>query len=268
EVDRVDQGHYTYGGNVEPVPGRRNGFGESHGAFNGKSAGNGRTAGNGKTAGVSRAARSFVVCGTPLPDHEVEVRSEMNDRLADRHVGRIVVRGPSVMDGYYNDPAATAAVTTDDGWLDTGDLGYMADGRLVVTGRRKDLVILNGLNIWPQDVEWAVEALEDVRGSDVACFSVIEPDGSERMIVVLQCRLHDAAAREDLRKRVAATVRRACGADCRVVLVPPKTLKFTSSGKLSRSAVKADYISGEICDLNLAYGDNDDPAPAYSERRS
>src|SRR3546814_4511322 len=88
----------------------------------------------------------------------------------------------------------------------------MIDGRLVVTGRRKDLVILNGLNIWPQDVEWAVEALEDVRGSDVACFSVIEPDDNERMIVVLQCRLHDAAARENLRKRVAATDRRTCGA--------------------------------------------------------
>src|SRR3546814_14742218 len=75
--------------------------------------------------------------------------------------------------------------------------------------------------------EWAGEALEDVRGSDVACFSVIEPDDNERMIVVLQCRLHDAAARENLRKRVAATVRRTCGADCRVVLVPPKDRKST-----------------------------------------
>src|SRR3546814_18624491 len=88
------------------------------------------------------------------------------------------------------------------------------------------------------------------------------------MIVVLQCRLHDAAARENLRKRVAATVRRTCGADCRVVLVPPKTLTFTSSGKLSRSAVKQDYISGEICDLNLVHRGHNDPAPAYSEQRS
>ncbi len=256
EVDRIDQEHYTHTGNVAPVGPKMN--------------------------GARRAARSFVICGAPLPDHEVEVRSEKNDRLDDHHVGRVVVRGPSVMDGYFNDPAATAAVTTEDGWLDTGDLGYMIDGRLVVTGRRKDLVILNGLNIWPQDVEWAVEALEDVRGSDVACFSVIEPEGHERMIVVLQCRLHDAAARENLRKRVVATVRKTCGADCRVVLVPPKTLKFTSSGKLSRSAVKADYISGEIHDLNRAdsareervqalaerRGQNDDTAPAFSEQRS
>ena len=248
EVDRIDQEHYTHTGNVSPVNGKKNGKADGGGA--------------------SRAARSFVICGKALPEHEVEVRSETNAPLSDHHVGRIVVRGPSVMEGYYNDPATTAAVTTPDGWLDTGDLGYMIDGRLVVTGRRKDLVILNGLNIWPQDVEWAVEALEDVRGSDVACFSVIEPGGAERMIVVLQCRLHDVSAREALRKRVAATVRRTCGADCRVVLVPPKTLKFTSSGKLSRSAVKEDYISGEICDLNLAYTEHEDPAPIYSEQRN
>src|SRR3546814_13372594 len=120
-----------------------------------------------------------------MPDHEVEVRSELNAPLADHHVGRIVVRGPSVMDGYFNDPAATAAVTTPDGWLDTGDLGYMIDGRLVVTGRRKDLVILNGLHIWPPDVEWEGEALGDGRGSAVACFSVIQPDRRTRRIAVL-----------------------------------------------------------------------------------
>jgi len=266
EIDRVEQELYTHIDNVAPVNGKVNG--KANGHTNGKANGKANGHANGKANGASGAARSFVICGTPMPDHEVEVRSEMNHRLGDHKVGRVVVRGPSVMDGYYNDPAASAAVTTADGWLDTGDLGYMIDGRLVVTGRRKDLVILNGLNIWPQDVEWAVEALEDVRGSDVACFSVIEADGSERMIVVLQCRLHDMAARENLRKRVAATVRRTCGADCRVVLVPPKTLKFTSSGKLSRSAVKQDYISGEIADLNLAYLDRDDPAPAYSEQRS
>lgn len=258
EVDRIDQDHYTHTGNVSPVNGAAKAAmnGRKNGTANGKSL---PTASNG--------ARSFVICGAPLPGHEVEVRSETNAPLGDHNVGRIVVRGPSVMDGYFNDPAATAAVTTADGWLDTGDLGYMIDGKLVVTGRRKDLVILNGLNIWPQDVEWAVEALEEVRGSDVACFSVIEPDGHERMIVVLQCRMHDATARENLRKKVAATVRKTCGADCRVVLVPPKTLKFTSSGKLSRSAVKADYISGEISDLNLASGRQAAPEPAYSEQR-
>lgn len=240
-VDRVDQQHFAHTGSVVPV--KQNG------------------------EDTSRAARSFVVCGAPMPDHEVEIRSEKNKPLADHHVGRVVVRGPSVMEGYFGDPAATAAVTTEDGWLDTGDLGYMTKGRLVVTGRRKDLVILNGLNIWPQDVEWAVEALEDVRGGDVACFSIIGPGGSEQMIVVLQCRMHDSVERETLRKQVVATVRKTCGADSRVVLVPPKTLKFTSSGKLSRSAVREDYISGEINDLNVASDNAEMPVAAYSEGR-
>ena len=240
-VDRVDQQRYVTTGSVVPV--KQNG------------------------SSPSPAARSFVVCGKPLPDHEVEIRSETNNPLTEHNVGRIVVRGPSVMEGYYGDPAATAAAMTEDGWLDTGDLGYMTKGQLVVTGRRKDLVILNGLNIWPQDVEWAVEALEDVRAGDVACFSVIDPAGSEQMIVVLQCRMHDATARESLRKQVVATVRKTCGADSRVVLVPPKTLKFTSSGKLSRSAVRDDYISGEIADLNLADGSDDLPLQSVSEGR-
>jgi fatty-acyl-CoA synthase len=241
EVDRADQAIASNFGIVMPL----------------------RQAANGGSRG-----RSFVICGAPLPDHEIEVRSELNIRLPDHHVGRIVVKGPSVMDGYFDDSQSTAVVTTDDGWLDTGDLGYMTDGRLVVTGRSKDLIILNGRNIWPQDVEWAVEALEDVRGSDVACFSVIEADGRERMIVVLQCRLQDAAAREALRKKVIATVRKTCGADCRVVLVPAKTLRFTSSGKLSRSAVKADYVSGEITDLNLGHLSRQQMPVAYSEQRS
>ena len=241
DVDDVIQQQFSHTGSVVPVT--RNGN------------------------GMDRAKRSFVICGKAMPDHEVEIRSEKNHRLADHHVGRIVVRGPSVMDGYYGDPAATVSVTTEDGWLDTGDLGYMIDGQLVVTGRRKDLVILNGLNIWPQDVEWAVEALDDVRVGDVACFSVDDSSDHEKMIVVLQCRTHDVVARETLRKQVAATVRKTCGADCRVVLVPPKTLKFTSSGKLSRSAVRQDYVSGEISDLNLASVDEELPVPAYSEGR-
>lgn len=224
EIDRFNQEHYDFTGRVTPIKRNEN--------------------------GSNREARSFVIFGTALPGHEVEIRNDKNDSLPDHQVGRIVIRGPSVMDGYYDDPAATAAAMTDDRWLDTGDLGYMTEGRLVVIGRRKDLVILNGRNIWPQDVEQAVEALEGLRGGDVACFSVVEPDGSEQMVAVLQCRSHDAAARNRLRKQAVATVLQTCGAYCRVVLVPPKTLKFTSSGKLSRSAVRQDFITGEFSDVN------------------
>ncbi len=225
-VDRIDKQHLARTGNV--IATKRNG------------------------SDRIGAARSFVVCGAPLPDHDVEIRDDGDNRLPDQQVGRICVRGPSVMDGYFNDPSATSEAMTRDGWLDTGDLGYMIEGQLVVTGRRKDLVIVNGLNIWPQDVEWAVERIDGVRPGDVACFSIEGPDSQEHMIVVLQCRVKGDAERDDLRKRAAASVRESSGADCEVVLVPPKSLTFTSSGKLSRSAVRDRYLAGALPDLDSA----------------
>ena len=198
--------------------------------------------------GAGGPVRRFVVCGRPLPGHRVEIRDEAGRPLPERRVGSIFASGPSLMTAYYREPEATAKVLSDDGWLDTGDLGYLSGGQLVVTGRQKDLVILNGRNIWPQDVEWAVEKLANVRAGDVACFSV-EADEGERMVVMVQCRASSEKARETFRREVYATVRKASGADGVVVLVPPRTLKFTSSGKLSRAAIKADYLAGEIDDL-------------------
>jgi fatty-acyl-CoA synthase len=202
----------------------------------------------GNGAGPAATVRRFVVCGRPLPEHRIEIRDEAGRVLPERRVGRIVTVGPSLMSGYYRDPEATAKVMTEDGWLDTGDLGYLSGGQLVVTGRQKDLIILNGRNIWPQDVEWAVEKLAGLRAGDAACFSV-ETDEGERMVVMVQCRATDGEMREALSREVYATVRKVSGADGLVVLVPPRTLKFTSSGKLSRAAIKADYLAGEIVDL-------------------
>jgi len=193
--------------------------------------------------------RPFIKCGRPMPGHDLEIRNDRGDVLEDGHVGRIIVRGPSLMVGYFQDPVGTDAVMEADGWMDTGDLGYLSDGQLVITGRQKDLIILNGRNIWPQDIEIAVEQLERVRGSDVACFSVPLPGGGERMVVVVHCRVSDKEARDELRKSIMAIVKRVAGADCQIILVPPGTLPFTSSGKLSRAAAKADFISGEIADL-------------------
>jgi fatty-acyl-CoA synthase len=89
-------------------------------------------------------ARRFVVCGKVLPGHRLDVRGDNGRLLADREVGRIYVKGPSVMPGYFAEPDATREVLSDDGWLDTGDLGYTLDGEIVVTGRAKDLIIVNG----------------------------------------------------------------------------------------------------------------------------
>jgi fatty-acyl-CoA synthase len=203
-----------------------------------------------------REARTFAICGLPLPLHALEVRDEQEGALPDRRIGRVFVRGPSVTPGYFNQPEATEAVLHADGWLDTGDLGYMLDGELIVTGRAKDLIIVNGRNIWPQDLEWAVEALPGLRRGDVAAFAVHDDEhGGEDVVVLVQARLTDVEARDELRRAVEAAVREQAAIDCRVVLVPPHALPQTSSGKLSRSRARNNYLQGqygEPADLELA----------------
>jgi fatty-acyl-CoA synthase len=192
----------------------------------------------------AETARSFVVCGRTLPEHEIEIRDAEGRRLEERQVGRILVRGPSVMDGFFQEPEKTSSVLSEDGWLDTGDLGYMLKGSLVITGRSKDLIILNGRNIWPQDIEWSAERVEGVRHGDVAAFSVDRAEGGEEVICLVQCRLTSPEDREQLIHDVATVVRKSVGVEPTVVLVPTRSLPLTSSGKISRSHAKARYLDG------------------------
>jgi fatty-acyl-CoA synthase len=200
-------------------------------------------------AGCPDEVRHFVVCGKPLPGHRMRVVDEAGNELGERRIGRIEICGPSLMSGYYRNPQATAAIMRDDGFMDTGDMGYWADGEIVITGRAKDMILHNGRNIWPQDIEWAIERLEQVRDGDVAAFAMEGANGEDRVTVLVQCRLRDFAAIEDLRKQVAAQVVRSIGIEADVVMVPPKSLPFTSSGKLSRAGSKALYVSGEIAEI-------------------
>ena len=159
-------------------------------------------------------------------------------------MGRIFVKGPSVMPGYFGEPEASREVLWPDGWLDTGDLGYMLDGEIVVTGRAKDLIIVNGRNVWPQDIEWALEARRIVKSGDSAAFSVDSGEG-ERVVVAVLARVAGDEARTALARDVAGAVREAVVVDCDVVLVPPTMgLPMTSSGKLSRSRTRANYLAG------------------------
>ena len=191
-----------------------------------------------------RRTRRFVLCGKVLPGHRLEVRGADGKMLADREVGRIYVKGPSIMPGYFDEPEATREVLSDDGWLDTGDLGYTLAGEVVVTGRAKDLIIVNGRNVWPQDIEWAIEARKVVKNGDSAAFSVDTVDG-ERVVVAVLARVAGEEARQALARDVAGAVREAIAVDCDVVLVPPTVgLPTTSSGKLSRARTKANYLAG------------------------
>ncbi len=194
-------------------------------------------------------ARGFVVCGKPMPGSIVEIRGAQGAVLSERSVGLIFVRTPSLMAGYYHNAEATEAVVGSDGFLDTGDMGYWLDGEIVITGRAKDLILHNGRNIWPQDIEWAAEQIEPLRAGDVAAFAVEGEDGDDDVVVLAQCRLPDEASIEALRHEVSAVVHRSAGVECKVVMVPPKSLPYTSSGKLSRSSAKQKYLSGEISEL-------------------
>lgn len=198
-------------------------------------------------------ARSFVVCGRPLPGMEVEVRDDDGRVLGSREIGHIWARGPSLMSGYFHDEEATRAVLGSDGWMETGDMGYFLDGEIVITGRSKDLILHNGRNIWPQDIEWAVERVEPLKSGDAAAVAIEGRAGAEEIVVLVQCRLADEAKQEDLRRRVSAVVRQHAGVDCEVVLVPPRSLPFTSSGKLSRAGVKMRYLAGEIAEISRSY---------------
>jgi fatty-acyl-CoA synthase len=198
-------------------------------------------------------SRAFVACGHALQGHAFEIRDPSGCVLPERSVGRIFFRGPSVMGGYYQQPDLTAEVLSGDAWLDTGDLGYLLDKQIVITGRAKDLIIVNGRNVWPQDLEWSAEELPDLRRGDVAAFSIDQDEG-EAVVVLVQCRIGDAVQCEKLRRDVYALLQRAHGVEARVTLVPPKALPQTSSGKLSRTKAKASFLSGAYQQFDAAVG--------------
>ncbi|MFQ3666798.1 MAG: fatty acyl-AMP ligase [Sphingomonadaceae bacterium] len=195
--------------------------------------------------------RAIVDCGPPVAHHKVEIRSETGAVLPDREIGRVFVSGPSLMEGYFRNEEATRACLAD-GWLDTGDMGYLIDGHLFIVGRAKDMIILNGRNHWPQDIEWAIEQLEGFKSGDIAAFAITLPTGEEAPAVLVQCRASDPQERLRLKEAIRQKVRQLTGMSCIVELVPPRTLPRTTSGKLSRSKARALYLSGEIVPLDRA----------------
>jgi fatty-acyl-CoA synthase len=202
---------------------------------------------------LSRPARyrAIVNCGKPVRDMEVVIRGEDGGSLTDHKIGKVWCRGVSVMHSYFRDPEATAECLVD-GWLDTGDMGYMASGYLFIVGRAKDMIIINGKNHWPQDIEWAVEQLPGFNHGDIAAFSIEMDNGEETPAVLVHCRVSDPVKRVELREMIRDKVRSITGMNCVVELVPPKSLPRTSSGKLSRAKAKKLYLSGEIEPFDLA----------------
>jgi fatty-acyl-CoA synthase len=196
--------------------------------------------------------RAIVNCGRPVTGMEVEVRDAVGSALPDRGIGRIFVRGKAVMVGYFRDEESTEACLSPDGWLDTGDMGYLSNGYIFIVGRAKDMIIINGRNYWPQDIEWAVEQLPGFKSGDIAAFAITGPSGEETPAVLVHCRVSDPHERGRLRDDIRDRVHAITGISAIVELVPPRTLPRTSSGKLSRTKARSLYLSRENQPYDIA----------------
>ena len=190
---------------------------------------------------------AVVSCGRPLPGHSVRIVDSGGRPLGERMQGRVEFQGPSATSGYFRNAAGTAALF-DGPWLDTGDLGYLADGELYVTGRAKDIIIRGGHNIHPQELEEAVAQLPEVRKGGVAVFPATDRRaGTERVVVLVETLATDAGARSALRARVNRLAIDLIGLPVdEVVLAPPRSVLKTSSGKIRRNACREAYERGEL----------------------
>ena len=195
----------------------------------------------------------FVSCGTSLPNHAIRVVDEHNHALPERHVGLLQFQGPSSMQGYYGNPEATRAIYHD-GWWDTGDLAYLADGEVFITGRRKDTIIKAGRNLYPTEIEELTASIPGIRQGCVVAFGISDAQrGTEKLIVVAETRETKAKLREQIIELVTEKIITTLDiAPDHVLLVPPHTIPKTSSGKLQRSACKTAYLEETLFKLNTS----------------
>jgi fatty-acyl-CoA synthase len=186
--------------------------------------------------------RSFALLGRPLDGLEAEIVNDAGERVGEREVGEIRLRGEAVTPGYLtmDGPVATQ---DDAGWLNTGDLGYLVDGQIVICGRRKDVIIMGGRNLYPTDIERAATSVEGVRAGNAVAVRLDAGSRRERFAVVVESKLAgDAEAEKNLMKQVSARVRDAV--DMRpyaVVVLPAGSLPKTPSGKVKRAATAQQF---------------------------
>jgi fatty-acyl-CoA synthase len=181
-------------------------------------------------------------CGRPLPRHRVSILGEDGKPLPEGGVGEVFVEGPSVTDGYWDDEEATKRVFVDGG-VKTGDLGYLSEGELYVTGRLKDTIIVRGRNYDPTPIEVAAGRVEGVRMGNVAAFS-IRGNPTERIVVAAEYRYGDP---ETIESNIVRAVQRDVGLTVsEVVLIEAGSLPKTTSGKLQRSATREQYLEGTL----------------------
>lgn len=189
----------------------------------------------------------FVCCGKPLPEHDIRIVNEAGQEVLERVVGSLQFMGPSAMQGYYQNSEATKAIYHD-GWWDTGDFAYMADNEVYITGRKKDLIIKAGRNIYPQEIEEVTGQVSGVRKGCVIAFGVNDPKwGTEKLVVVAETAEKKSSIQNQISAEIIDKISVVLGIPPdEVVLTTPRSIPKTSSGKLQRSLCKKFYLEGKL----------------------
>ncbi len=177
-----------------------------------------------------RKINEIVNCGGAIPDHDIKIVNDNDEAQPDLRVGRVLIKGPSLMSGYLGETESGTEGLRADGWLDTGDLGYLFEGDLYLTGRRKDIIITHGRNIRAQDLEELAEQQPEVRMGNASAFGIDDDTGEPTVVLVVECRLAEASARQTLINRLQKQIYAGFGIRCQIDLVPQHTLPRTSLG--------------------------------------
>ncbi|HKS30079.1 MAG TPA: SDR family NAD(P)-dependent oxidoreductase [Pyrinomonadaceae bacterium] len=230
--------------------------------------------GNKVLAGSNGSARAatFVEVGLPAPGLQVRIVDRENRQLSEDTIGRLQVRGAQVTPGYYRNDEANREAFCEDGWLNTGDLGFLHDGRLTVTGREKDVIIVNGVNFYAPEIEAVVETVEGVEGSYTAACAVRERDGdTDKLAIFFHSRLRERTEQADLVKRIRETVARRAGINADYVLLLEKSeIPKTDIGKIQRAQLKQQFEQGgfaaRVKELDLAL-ENSNTLPDWFYRQ-
>jgi len=196
---------------------------------------------------AGRSALRLISSGLPLPGHQIRIADPAGRELPERSLGHVEFRGPSATAGYFRNPEATAGLF-DGPWLKTGDIGYVAEGELYLTGRLKDIIIRAGQHFFPQELEEAISHVGGVRKGGVAVFPATDArSGTERLVVLAETREQNEAARGRIRADIGHLAADLMGMPAdEILLVPPRTVLKTSSGKLRRTACRELYERGEM----------------------
>jgi acyl-CoA synthetase (AMP-forming)/AMP-acid ligase II len=195
-----------------------------------------------------RMAVEVTDCGPPVEGAEVRVVDRAGTPLGPSLLGRVQFRGPATTPGYFRDPDATRAVIDTDGWFDTGDLGYLRDGRLRIAGREKDVIVIRGANYFPADFERAAATMKEVRAGGVAAIGRYDPvTSTEGLYLVVETTLTDASEGDELRLRIRGAVSAHTGiAPTAVFLVPRRSIPTTSSGKIQHEEAARLFVDPHL----------------------